>query len=262
MGRFLLMMKLKTLMTKKQEKINIGIFDFTDCEGCQVKLISLREKLLKLEEKVDIKAWRLGQEKFESGPYDIAIVEGTPIMPDEVELLKEIRNNTKILIAFGSCAALGGIPAILSENERKYWYEKIYGKNYKPRGIEAQPLSFYVPVDIVINGCPVDEKEILKIFEALLAGKKPYPFDYPVCFDCKKAKNECRILKGLPCLGPITKNGCGAICVSGGSPCYGCFGLRDGANIEALIKILEKITDKKTVALYLSMFHKRNIKYD
>lgn len=250
------------MIKKQNNKISLGIFDFTDCEGCQVKLISLREKFLQLEKNLEIKAWRLGQEKFEPGPYDIAIVEGTPIMPEEVELLKKVRENSKILIAFGSCAALGGIPAILSEKERKYWYEKIYGPNYKPRGIEAQPLSFYVPVDVIINGCPVDENEVLKIFEALLAGKKPYPFDYPVCYDCKKRGNECRILKNLPCLGPITKNGCNAICISGGSPCYGCFGLRDGANIEALIKILEKIVDKKTVALYLSMFHKKDIKYD
>ena len=252
------MMKSKTLMTKKQnKKIIVGIFDFTDCEGCQVKLISLRDKFLKLEENLEIIAWRLGQEKFESGPYDIAIVEGTPIMPDEVKLLKAIRENSKILIALGTCAALGGIPAILSQKEREYWYQKIYGPNYKPRGIEAQPLSFYVPVDIVINGCPVDENEVLNVLENLLAGKKPYPYDYPVCYDCKKANNDCRILKGLPCLGPITKNGCGAICISGGSPCYGCFGLRDGANVEALIKILEKIADKKTIALYLSMFHKK-----
>ncbi len=69
--------------------------------------------------------------------------------------------------------------------------------------------------------------------------------------------------KALPagrqaCLGPITQGGCGAICVSGGSPCYGCFGIRDEANIPALRKILEKFADEKEIERYFSMFHSRS----
>ncbi len=248
-------------MIKEQTKPKIAIYDFTDCEGCEVKLISLREKLLLLEKKVEIVNWRLSQEKFEPGPYDITIIEGTPITDYEVKLLKELRENSKILIALGACAALGGIPAIMPEKDRKMWYEKIYTSQYHPKGIDAVPLSAYVQVDFVIHGCPVDEDEVVRIVEELLSGKIPHYRDYSVCFECKQAGNPCRITEEKkPCLGPITQGGCKAICVSGGSPCYGCFGIREEANIPALIKILEKLASKEEIERYLTMFHNRDVK--
>ena len=238
-------------------KPKIAIYDFTDCEGCEVKLISLREKLLLLEKKINIVNWRLGQEGFEPGPYDITIIEGAPITNYEIDLLKELRENSKILAALGACAALGGIPAIMPEKDRKIWYEKIYSSQYHPRGVDAVPLSAYVPVDFSIHGCPVDEDEVVRVMEELLSGKKPSYHDYSVCFECKQAGNPCRLLENKPCLGPITQGGCKAVCVSGGSPCYGCFGLREEANISALLKILEKFSNKETIEKYLTMFHSR-----
>lgn len=231
-------------------KPKIAICDFTDCEGCEVKLISLREKLLLLEKKVEIVNWRLSQEHFEPGPYDIVIIEGNPLTQQEIDLLKELRNNTPILIALGACAALGGIPAIILEKDRKYWYEKIYTSQYHPRGIDALPLSDYVKIDFVIHGCPVDENEVVRVVEELLSGKKPSYRGYSVCFECKLAGNPCRLLENKPCLGPITQGGCKAICVNGGSPCYGCFGIREKANISALKKIFD-------IEKLLSMFHNR-----
>jgi len=235
-------------------KPKIAIIDFTDCEGCQVKLLSLKEKLLELEKRVEIVNWRLGQEKKEEGPFDIAIIEGTPLVQEEIDLLKGLRGKSKYLIGFGSCATLGGIPGILDKKQRGKWYKKIYGEGYKPRGIDALPLSAYAKIDFLIHGCPVEGDEIVRIVEDLLAGKKPKYRDYSVCFDCKLAGNECRLLNGQPCLGPITQGGCKAVCVSGGSPCYGCFGIREEANIKALKKILNKISDKKEIARYFSMF--------
>ncbi len=240
-----------------KNKPRVAIYDFTDCEGCEVKLVSLREKLLLLEKRIDIADWRLGQDRKESGPFDITIIEGTPITKHEVELLKKLREESKVLIGLGACACLGGIPAILDKKERTKWYKKIYGEEYKPRGIDALPLSAYVKVDFLIHGCPVDENEIIRIVQDLLAGKEPKYRGYSVCFDCKRANNECRIINEKPCLGPITQGGCGAICISGGSPCYGCFGIRQEANIKGLSKILEGLTDKKEIERYFSMFLSR-----
>lgn len=235
-------------------KPKIAIYDFTDCEGCQVEIVSLRERFLAMEERLDIINWRLGQEKKEAGPFDITIIEGTPITQPEIDLLKKLRGESKILIGLGACATLGGIPAIIDKKDRMKWYRKIYGEKYKPRGIDALPLSAYVKVDFLIHGCPVNGQEIVRIVEELLAGKKPAYQGYSVCFDCKLAGNDCRLLNGQPCLGPITQGGCGAICISGGSGCYGCFGLRQGAEIENLLKVLNRITDQKEIEHYFTMF--------
>lgn len=235
-------------------KPKVAIYDLTDCEGCEVKIVSLREKLLVLEKRVDIVNWRLGQERKEDGPFDITLIEGAPITQEEVDLIKSLREKSKFLIGLGSCATLGGIPAIMEKKERKKWYKKIYGEKYKPRGIDALPLSAYITVDFLIHGCPIEEKELIRVVEELLSGKKPSYRGYSVCFECKQAGNSCRLIDGKSCLGPIIQGGCNAVCISGGSPCYGCFGLREDANVNALLKILNNITDKKEIERYFSMF--------
>lgn len=242
-------------------KPKLAIFEFTDCEGCEVEIISLRDRFLALEKRFDIVNWRLGQENNQPGPYDIVIIEGTPIARREVDLLRELREQSKTLIALGACACLGGIPGIIDKRERKKWYEKIYGNKYKPRGIDALPLSAYVAVDFLIHGCPVNKDEVVRIVEDLLAGKPLKYRGWSVCFDCKQAGNECRLIDKKPCLGPIIQGGCGAVCVSGGSACYGCFGLRKDPNIKALLKILDKITDQKEMNRLFSMFLKKSKQY-
>ena len=241
-------------MGKKTEKLKVGIFDFTDCEGCQVKLVSLRERLLALLEKVEIVNWRLGQSNNQLERFDLVLIEGCPITQDEIDLLKLLRERSTHLIGFGTCATMGGIPAIMDKKEREKWYKIIYGDKYKPRGIDSLPLTSYVKVDFLIHGCPVDENEIVRVMEELLSGKKPAYRGYSVCFQCKLAGNPCRLINGKPCLGPITQGGCGAICVSGGSPCYGCFGIRDTAQIEGLLDILKGMADKEEVERYFTMF--------
>lgn len=238
-------------------KPKVAIYDFTDCEGCEVEIISLREKLLTLENRLDIVDWRFGQEKKEAGPFLAAIIEGSPITPDEIETLKSLRNNSTYLISLGACASLAGIPGIVLKEEREKFYKQIYGEQYKPVGIDAVPLSAYVKVDFSIHGCPVNPNEVVRIIEELLSGKKPAYLGYSVCFECKLAGNPCRIaVLNKPCLGPIGQGGCGAICVSGGSPCYACFGQREDANIPALIKILKNLTDKDEIERYFTMFYK------
>ena len=249
------------MKTDQVGKPKIAIFDFTDCEGCEVALISLREKLLDLAGEVEIVNWRLAQKRADEGPYDAVLIEGTPVTKHEIESLKFLRSQTRFLIGLGSCATLGGIPGIIDKKARSFWYKKIYGDGYKPRGIDALPLTAYVRVDYLIHGCPVEKKEVVRIMEELLSGKEPTPRDYSVCFECKLAGNPCRLLEKKICLGPITTGGCGAICVSGGSPCYGCFGLRQEAQVDNLLNTLYKFSDSSEVERYFSMFLKKTPEY-
>ncbi len=247
---------------EKTTKPKIAIYDFTDCEGCEMQIISLREKLLELEERIDIVDWRLVQERKSFDPTQdkesifASIIEGTPITPREIETLKYLRDNSKYLIALGACASLAGIPGIVLKEEREKYCKEIYGPNYKPVGIDSAPLHAYVKVDFFIHGCPVNPDEVVRIMEELLAGKKPQYRGYSVCFECKLAGNPCRLAFGKPCLGPMGQGGCNAICVTGGSPCYACFGSREDANIPALVKILLTMTNKEEVERYFTMFYR------
>lgn len=236
------------------KKLRIAIYDFTDCEGCEVKLCSIKEKLIALENRFDIVNWRLGQDACQDGPYDASLIEGTPVTGDEIELLKELREKSVLIVALGACASIAGVPGIMNKSERKKWYKEIYGPGYRPAGVDALPLSAYVTVDHMIHGCPVDEGELIRTIEELAAGKKPHYRDYSVCFECKQAENECRLLNDKICFGPITQGGCEAICISGGSPCYGCFGYREDGNIEGLVRILRWFATPAQIRAHLTMF--------
>src|SRR3989344_57014 len=149
-------------------KPKIAIYDFTDCEGCEVAIISLRETLLEIENRLDIIDWRLAQEKKEEGPFLAAIIEGSPITPDEIEALKHLRENSTYIIALGACASIAGIPGIVQKEEREKFCKQIYGESYKQVGIDAVPLSSYVKVDFLIHGCPVNPNAFIRIIEELL----------------------------------------------------------------------------------------------
>jgi coenzyme F420-reducing hydrogenase gamma subunit len=59
--------------------------------------------------------------------------------------------------------------------------------------------------------------------------------------DCKHRGAVCvTVARGEPCLGPVTRTGCGALCPAYGRGCYGCFGpLRGSANTDSLGAVLE-----------------------
>jgi len=233
----------------------IAIYDFTDCEGCEVEIVSLRERILALEQQVDIVDWRLGQERKENCSFLLSIIEGTPITQDEIDTLKWLREKSRFIIALGACASLAGIPGIVNKEDRQRLYKEIYGPEYKPKGLDALPLQAYVKVDFFIHGCPVNKEEVVRILSELLAGRTPAYRPYSVCFECKLAGNKCRIAEEQkPCLGPITQGGCGAVCISGGSACYGCFGPREEANVEGLKETLKKFASDEEIKRYFSMF--------
>ncbi|TSC92979.1 MAG: NADH ubiquinone oxidoreductase 20 kDa subunit [Candidatus Berkelbacteria bacterium Licking1014_7] len=235
-------------------KPTIAIYDFTDCEGCEVQLISLLEDFLEIEKRVEIVNWRLGQEDNHQIQFDICIIEGTPITREEQKLLRSLRKRSKILVALGACAALGGVPASVDQTQRKKWLKKIYGAKYKSRGDSAKPLSNFVKVDAIIPGCPATKKDILRAITDLLDGKIPATQNFPVCKECKANNNPCRLLNNQPCLGPVSIGGCDAICVSGGAGCWGCRGLLENGNLPAFRKTLEKFMTKQEIEQFMSVF--------
>lgn len=221
-------------------KKKLAIFDLTDCEGCELQIINLREKILDISDMFSIVNWRMVSESTNQGPYDIAIIEGNPVKPDEVKLIKKLRVQSKIIIALGACAVTGGIPSMIDEKKRKVLTARVYNKDYKPKAKLASPLSKYINIDYNIPGCPADKNQIEKILINLYYGKPPKPTKYPVCLECKQKENTCLLLEGKPCLGPVTEGGCGAVCPSGGLHCYGCFGPVKDANLTALKNVFSR----------------------
>jgi coenzyme F420-reducing hydrogenase gamma subunit len=71
-------------------------------------------------------------------------------------------------------------------------------------------------------------------------GKRPQIPNYPVCVECKLAGNICVFEKGMTCMGPVTRAGCGASCITEGSFCWGCRGFVDDPNVDSQREILAR----------------------
>jgi hypothetical protein len=68
-----------------------------------------------------------------------------------------------------------------------------------------------------------------------VTGRRAQLPDEAVCIECKRRGVTCVVVaKAIPCLGPVTRTGCGAICPAYGRGCYGCFGPRESANTASL----------------------------
>jgi len=225
---------------KKQSKPKVAFFDFTDCEGCQLQFANMGQTFLELTNLVDIVSFR--EIMSEDGQdYDIAIVEGSITTDNDVTRIKKIREKAKVLVAFGSCATIGGVNGIKNRSPLELAKKRVYGdKADTINSIKAMPLDAVVKVDYYILNCPPYIPEIIAVLKAILMGK-PYPLpNYAVCVECKMNENVCRYEKDQECMGPVTRAGCNSWCINNGNRCYGCRGLVDNPASEGAKDILQK----------------------
>jgi len=225
-------------------KPRVAFFDFASCEGCQLQIANLEEEVLDLIEIVDVVSFREVM-KEHSDEYDISIIEGSIMRPMDEERLRKIRSRSKILVAFGACACIGGVNKIRNQWTPEEVKKEVYGdadlKGNKYFNVyQTKAVNEVVPVEHYIRGCPPNRDEIKQVITALAMGKKPEIPNYPVCVECKKRENECLFEQGKFCLGPITRAGCNAICPSNGSACDGCRGILKKPQVECVMDILER----------------------
>lgn len=219
-------------------KPRVGIFDFTGCEGCELNQLNFEDQLLDILEHVEIVEWREAMDG-QVDELDIAFVEGSLSTPDCIKRIHEIRRKSKVLVALGACAVQGGMNALKNIRPIEQVREEVYGQDkYLFPTLPALPISSVVKVDVNVRGCPMTQKEFLKVFTSLVMGKTPIEPGDSVCTECKLKDNECVYEKGMICLGPVTRAGCDAQCPTFGQYCTGCRGLVPEPNVAAMEEIL------------------------
>ena len=222
-------------------KPKIAFFDFACCEGCQLQVANLGEALLDVLALADVVEFREVMTEKWDGPYDVAIVEGSITTEEAVERIKQIRERSKILIAYGSCATIGGVNGMKNTYKLEDIRKTVYGDqaHFFPT-IETKPVDQVVPVDYYVHGCPIYPPEFLKVLKSILIGIPCHAPDHAVCVECKLNENVCMYEKGVTCLGPVTRAGCNAWCVNNGNFCYGCRGMVSNPNEKGATDVLEK----------------------
>ncbi|MDH5612825.1 MAG: sulfhydrogenase subunit delta [Gammaproteobacteria bacterium] len=217
-------------------KPTVAIHKFSSCDGCQLAFINMGEPLLVLSELVDILHFAEAGPVDENALVDIAIIEGSVSTSKDIERLKRIRNNSQYLLTMGACATSGGLQALRNMADTKQWITDIYANPSVIDSLDkSTPIKDHVKVDLEIWGCPVSTRQVLTAVRALLFGVMPKDENEKICMECKRMQRVCvMVTKKEPCMGPVTRTGCGALCPSVGRDCYGCYGPAENPNTQAM----------------------------
>jgi sulfhydrogenase subunit delta len=217
-------------------KPKLAVLKFASCDGCQLSLLDCEDELLALAGAVEIANFPEASRALVKGPYDVTLVEGSITTPHDEERIHRIRRASKFLVTIGACATAGGIQALRNFKDVREFTSIVYAR---PEYIEtlnkSTPIKDHVFVDFELRGCPVNKAQLIEVLSALLNGRKPNVPNYGVCVECKRRGTVCvMVAQGVPCLGPVTQAGCGAICPAYTRGCYGCFGPKETPNTSAL----------------------------
>lgn len=159
---------------------------FTGCFGCHMSLLDIDERILDLVELVEFDKSPINDIKRFTRPVDIGIVEGGVSNDENVEFLRQFRKHCKVLIAMGSCAITGGVPAMRNEVPLRECLEEAYLNGPSivdgliPNDEEipvlldrVYPCHEVVKIDYFLPGCPPSADTLWAALSALLGGKEP-----------------------------------------------------------------------------------------
>jgi len=213
-------------IASNRKRPRVAVVKFASCDGCQLSILNLEDDLLALGDAIDIAYFPEASSDLQAGPYDITLVEGSITCPEDLPRILELRQHTTTLMTIGACATSGGIQALRNWSDIEAFKRAVYpNPEYIKSLSTSTPISEHVKVDYEIWGCPIDKHQLLRVLTDLLQGVQPHIPTHSVCLDCKRQGHVCVLVaQGLPCLGPVTRTGCGAICPRMGRDCYGCFG--------------------------------------
>jgi coenzyme F420-reducing hydrogenase gamma subunit len=217
-------------------KPKLAVWKFSSCDGCQLSLLDGEDELLALVGAVEVAYFLEASSAVVEGPYDVSLVEGSVTNAHDAERIKEVREQSKVLVTIGACATSGGIQALKNFADVDSFVNAVYAH---PEFIStlstSTPISEHVEVDLELQGCPISKAQLLEVLTAILAGRRPRLPAYSVCIECKRRGTPCLLVKGIPCMGPVTQAGCNGLCPAYARGCFGCFGPMESPNTDALV---------------------------
>jgi F420-non-reducing hydrogenase small subunit len=234
------------------------------CSGCEISIVDMGERLLEvlqvaefvhLPALMDHKYFgQLGDGKHIDIPEaEVGIISGGIRNEEHLEVAETMRQKCNIIIALGTCATHGGIPALANSFTNDQILERYYSTEttepadgWPEQDIPALLDTCYaldekIKVDIYLPGCPPHSDQVFNSLVALVEGKMPDLPTKSVCDTCptvRQGKGElkqlrrflqnpqyggpdepldkmrCLLEQGILCMGPVTRAGCGGNAVT------------------------------------------------
>jgi F420-non-reducing hydrogenase small subunit len=212
------------------EKPKLALFWASSCGGCEIATANLHEKILDVVDHFDfmfcpclLDTKRKDIEALPDGGIAATLFNGAIRTEENEEMARLLRRKSQLLIAYGSCAWVGGIPALSNLHTRREHLETIYlsgptldnpqrivpqEKTTVPEGTLKLPRFFdrvmtladMVPVDYFIPGCPPETEQVWNVMQAFIRGDALPPRgsilgagDSTTCDDCKRKRTDKKV---------------------------------------------------------------------
>ncbi|MHB8900560.1 MAG: NADH-quinone oxidoreductase subunit B family protein [Thermoguttaceae bacterium] len=217
-------------MSEGKAKGKLALYWAASCGGCEISLLGIDAKILDVADNFDIVLWPCATdgkvkdiEKMADREIDVCLFNGGIRTSEQEYMARLLRQKSKVLVAFGSCASEGCIPGLGNMNDKESCFKTVYHDSPSldnPQGIEPQPVTempegklhlpvYYdtlktlnqtVPVDYFLPGCPPEADRIWDAIVAILEQKLPAPgatigSNTTVCDDCPRKREEKKIKK-------------------------------------------------------------------
>ncbi len=167
-------------------KPRVATTSLAGCFGCHMSLLDIDERILDLIDLVEFDRSPVDDIKHITQRCAVGLIEGGCCNEENVHVLHEFRKNCDVLISFGDCATMGGIPAMRNNIPLEECINEAYRSGvtvYNPQGITPQdpdipllldrvyPAHEVVRIDYFLPGCPPSADTLWAALTALLSGK-------------------------------------------------------------------------------------------
>ncbi|HYF92503.1 MAG TPA: oxidoreductase [Symbiobacteriaceae bacterium] len=209
------------------DKLKLAFYWGAACGGCEIAVLDINEHILEVGAIAEILLWPVAVDgkyadiqALPDGSIDVAFVNGAIRNEDNLHLARLLRQKSKTVVAFGSCAHLGGIPGLANLSNRDEIFQRVYSDlAVNPAGIRPQagtqvregvlelpvfhnsvrPLAEVIDVDYYVPGCPPTPQMVLGAVNAIATGKLPErgavigAGHKTVCAECRRVKEEKKV---------------------------------------------------------------------
>lgn len=216
----------------EKQKLKLAVYWGAACGGCCVSVLDVHENLFDIVNAADLVFWPIALDiKYDdikampNGHIDITLFNGAIRNSENKYMAMLLREKSKILVAYGSCAHLGGIPGLGNFSDKEGIFERAYitsESTVNPEGVKPQtitkvkegdleipeffddvmPLDKVVCVDYYIPGCPPQSERLLEVFSAIVSGaelpqKKSVigALEKTQCDECERKKTDNKMVK-------------------------------------------------------------------
>lgn len=216
----------------EKPKLKLAVYWGAACGGCCVSVLDVHEKLFDVVANADLVFWPIALdikyedvEAMEDKHIDVTLFNGAIRNSENEYVAKLLRDKTKIMVAYGSCAHMGGIPGLANFSTKKEIFERVYEEspstinpnklypkeNFFAKEGELKLPKFYndvktldqtVEVDYYMPGCPPQTERLLEVFMAIVGGNELPPkgsvigaYDKSQCDECPRKKTENKVIK-------------------------------------------------------------------